>query len=42
MSPREQLWDCFRVHLNSERGLTDGTIYNYVHAGQLLLRTLEH
>ena len=37
----EQLLQRFRVYLIRERGLTEGTIRNYVHAGRQLLRALE-
>jgi integrase/recombinase XerD len=36
-----ELLERFRVHLAAERGLTRGTIWNYVHAGRLLFRALE-
>jgi hypothetical protein len=41
LSASEQLLERFRVHLATERGLTEGTICNYVHAGRLLFRALE-
>jgi site-specific recombinase XerD len=37
----EQLLERFHAYLASERGLAEGTIYNYVHAGRLFLRALE-
>jgi hypothetical protein len=37
----EQLLERFRAYLASERGLAEGTIGNYVHAGRLFLRALE-
>jgi len=41
LSASEQLLERFRVHLAGERGLAEGTICNYVHAGRLLFRVLE-
>jgi len=41
LSASEQLLRRFRVHLATERGLTEGTICNYVHAGRLLFGALE-
>ena len=41
LGARERLLERFRVHLAAERGLADGTIYNYVHAGRLFLQALE-
>src|SRR5260370_1158388 len=37
----EQLLERFRVPLAGERGLAEGTICNYVHAGRLWFRALE-
>jgi site-specific recombinase XerD len=37
----EQLLERFRAYLGTERGLTEGTIGNYVRAGRLFLRALE-
>ena len=41
LSASEQLLERFRVHLAAERGLAEGTICNYVHAGRLLFRALD-
>jgi site-specific recombinase XerD len=41
LSPTEELLERLRVYLGRERGLAEGTIYNYVHAGRLFLRALE-
>ena len=41
LSASEQLLERFRVHLAGERGLAEGTICNYVHAGRLLFGALE-
>ncbi len=41
LSASEQLLERFRVHLAGERGLAEGTICNYVHAGRLWFRALE-
>lgn len=40
LSAGEQLLARFRVYLGSERGLAQGTITNYVHAGRLLFQAL--
>lgn len=37
----EQMLEQFRVHLVTERGLAEGTICNYMHAGRLLFRALD-
>jgi integrase/recombinase XerD len=41
LSPREQLLERFRSHLINERGLTEGTTWNYVHAARLLFQAHE-
>lgn len=41
LSASERLLERFRVHLATERGLAEGTICNYVHAGRLFLGALE-
>jgi site-specific recombinase XerD len=41
LSPTEELLERLRVYLERERGLAEGTIYNYVHAARLFLRALE-
>ncbi len=41
LSESEQLLEWFRAYLATERGLAEGTIRNYVHAGRLFLGALE-
>lgn len=38
LSAGEELLERFRLHLAEERGLTDGTIWNYLHAGRLFFQ----